>query len=346
MTNKKLLAATILLGASFGSNVVAKENYDDRLYVAPSASYLRLDDDRLSSRNGFGASLGLGKALDEKFNVEGKGFYNRYKKGSGEDAWNTFGAAADLQYYFSREKIAPYAVAGLGLMESRTNKNSALGAIAEAGLGLAYKLNENFSLRSDIRYRYNRNFNNNLVANESNEYSDMVVNFGLVIPLGAKYVAPPAKKAPQQAAALVETSQDSDNDGVKNALDECPNTKSGIKVNESGCDFIALTGVNFKVNSAELTIEAKAALDKVAQDLNNNSQKKSFEIQGHTSSDGNVANNLTLSQKRAQAVADYLVSKGVTNKISSKGFGSQKLAVEEKSAADKLKNRRVELIWK
>ncbi len=340
MKNKKIITLVALCAVSLGKEAIAKE-FDNRFYVAPSASYLWLDEDRFTSRSGYGVNLALGKAISEDFNLELKGTYNRLaNKGTnvvdGRDQWDTFGATVDLQYYFSRNDIAPYLVAGAGVMDSNVNSKNAVGLVGEAGAGIAYKLNDRLSLRTDVRYRYNNNFNNHLTSNNSDEYNDMVVNVGFVIPFGNK------SHETKKVAKISDL--DSDKDGVLNDVDKCPDTKIGTKVDVIGCKLgVNLVGVNFKIESAELTLVAKESLNKLSQDLISNPQGEAIEVQGHTSSDGNAQYNMILSQKRAQKVANYLANQGVKNKITAKGYGEERLMFDESKPDGRAKNRRVEI---
>ncbi|CAN5279140.1 hypothetical protein BH11BAC5_BH11BAC5_31830 [soil metagenome] len=68
-------------------------------------------------------------------------------------------------------------------------------------------------------------------------------------------------------------------------------------------------------------------------------------VYGHTDNNGSDAVNIPLSQKRAQAVKDYLLKKGVTTgRIEAKGFGAGKPIADNSTEAGKSKNRRVEIV--
>ena len=70
----------------------------------------------------------------------------------------------------------------------------------------------------------------------------------------------------------------------------------------------------------------------------------SLTIGGHTDSVGKDDFNLTLSQKRADAVKVYLIGKGIdSNRLTSIGYGETQPIADNKSALGKAKNRRVEL---
>jgi outer membrane protein OmpA-like peptidoglycan-associated protein len=73
------------------------------------------------------------------------------------------------------------------------------------------------------------------------------------------------------------------------------------------------SGVNFATNKSSLTTAAKANLDAIAK-VFQEFPDTNLLVQGHTDSSGNEEYNMTLSQKRAQSVVDYLVSKGISNK--------------------------------
>lgn len=138
---------------------------------------------------------------------------------------------------------------------------------------------------------------------------------------------------------------DSDDDGVVDSKDECPNTPAGATVNAKGCALgIVLQNVQFKLNSGELTAESQATLDKIAASLKARGDITSVLVIGHTDASGDAAYNQNLSEKRAKAVADYLVSQGVEAGIlSSKGMGESAPVADNATAEGRAKNRRVEL---
>jgi OOP family OmpA-OmpF porin len=348
MLKIKLLPALGLLGMGILPMAqAADEIQDKRWYIAPYASFSYTDEDRRAS-DGWGGGLGVGKILDKHFNVELKGFYQGFTGQNGP--WSMSGGSAETQYYFNREKFSPYTVIGLGGMNTCLGPKCGAGFIAEAGLGFNYELHDNLLFRSDVRYRYNNNANANLQAG-TNEFNDLVINAGFVIPFGEKpkpatlQIQAPTPIAPAAKPADCST-QDSDHDGVNNCLDKCPDTVTGSKVDNVGCPIkLILKGQQFKVDSAELTADAKKTLDEVAASLISYPEKNAIAVQGHTSSEGGTAHNLKLSQNRANSVVSYLKSKGVTNSLSAKGFGKSQPVADNKTAAGRTENRRVELIW-
>jgi len=103
--------------------------------------------------------------------------------------------------------------------------------------------------------------------------------------------------------------------------------------------------VNFSVNSAVLSPEAKRQLDTLAQKA---LAAKAYmvEVGGHTDSTGSEARNLTLSRQRAEAVIQYLA---ITHKIPVRrfltpmGYGKTDAVADNKTNAGRAQNRRVEV---
>ncbi|MEQ1531450.1 MAG: OmpA family protein, partial [Methylococcales bacterium] len=329
----------------------ADNHQDDRWYVAPFGSYVRPGGDR-GAKDGWGGGLGIGKMLNDHFNVELRGFYQGLSTdgpqvGRNQGRWDMTGGTADVQYYINRGKFSPYTVIGLGAMNTSTNGDSGVGFIGEAGAGATYELHDNFLLRGDVRYRYNHNFNAKLQPG-TDEFHDMVVNVGFVVPFGAKHAAAEAPVTPAAEPAPVDNcaTLDSDGDGVSNCVDKCPSTIAGSKIDSQGCAIsLELKGVNFKYDSAVLTTEAMTILDTVAESLVAYPQKSDIEVHGHTSSEGTVSHNLKLSKRRSQSVANYLKQKGVANRLYAKGYGESQPIADNSTEEGKHQNRRVELIW-
>ncbi len=327
-------------------SVQADEQRTNDWYIAPFGSFVHTGGDR-GAEDGWGAGLGVGKVLDKHFNVEVKGFYNEFE-GHGINQfhrdWRLAGGTADLQYFFNRNTFAPYAVVGVGGMSTAGLYNrSGVGLIAETGLGFTYELSDDFLFRSDVRYRYNNNFDTQFGRGTDN-FHDMTVNVGFVMPLGEKVKSTPAP-APIEPVADCST-LDSDADGVNNCLDKCPGTLAGSQVDTDGCPIrLELKGVHFKYDSAELTDKAMSILDGVAEGLINYPQDKDIEVQGHTSSEGSTPYNQRLSQQRAHSVVDYLKARGVPNKLYAKGYGENHPVADNSTEAGRVRNRRVELIW-
>jgi outer membrane protein OmpA-like peptidoglycan-associated protein len=144
---------------------------------------------------------------------------------------------------------------------------------------------------------------------------------------------------------------DTDGDGIADYLDKCP-TVAGIKEN-NGCPELtkevktlfqkALQGIKFDTGKSKIKPVSYPILDGVGKVMNDNPSYK-LNIAGHTDNVGDAAMNMTLSKDRAEAVAVYLIGKGISpERISWEGFGLTQPVDDNSTAAGRTRNRRVEL---
>ena len=101
--------------------------------------------------------------------------------------------------------------------------------------------------------------------------------------------------------------------------------------------------IQFKLGSAELIAESLIFLDEVASLMIDHPEILELEVQGHTDDKGKSADNMKLSQERADAVRDYLIKQGVKgDRLTAKGYGPSKPRYRNLSSRLREKNRRVE----
>ncbi|HEY5536713.1 MAG TPA: OmpA family protein [Ignavibacteria bacterium] len=105
---------------------------------------------------------------------------------------------------------------------------------------------------------------------------------------------------------------------------------------------VRINNIFFDFNESKLKSESYLELDRLYKFLIENSDI-SVEISGHTDNVGSDEYNITLSNARANAVKDYLVSKGINaNRITSKGYGKSKPVATNDTDEGRQLNRRVE----
>ena len=105
-----------------------------------------------------------------------------------------------------------------------------------------------------------------------------------------------------------------------------------------------MLGIAFEFDSADLTERARRDLDHVADALNGPELAGTrLTIEGHTDARGSADYNLRLSQRRAEAVVDYLRGRGVAaRRLRAAGFGEHRLLPEHDEMDDR--QRRVEIV--
>jgi len=145
---------------------------------------------------------------------------------------------------------------------------------------------------------------------------------------------------------------DEDKDGVTDAKDKCPGTALNVIVDAQGCAKTVTKEIKeaikqeinivFDTNKAIIKPEFKGEVAKIA-DMAKANGNAFITIEGHTDSSGNPAKNKTLSQERATAVMNMLITEyGIpAAQVTAIGYGSSKPVADNKTAEGKAKNRRV-----
>ena len=112
----------------------------------------------------------------------------------------------------------------------------------------------------------------------------------------------------------------------------------------AGTKLATLKGPNFDFDKAQLTKSGEKLVDGAVTVLKDNPSVNAS-IEGHTDSVGTDAYNQKLSERRANAVRDYMVKAGIAaSRITTKGWGESKPVASNKTAEARAENRRVEII--
>jgi OOP family OmpA-OmpF porin len=143
--------------------------------------------------------------------------------------------------------------------------------------------------------------------------------------------------------------KDSDKDGVPDYKDQCPNTPSNTQVDEVGCakaDTVAVVlqgDTNFEFDKATLLSTAYPVLNELAETIKKFPARR-WKIEGHTDAIGSDSYNMDLSRRRAQAVADYLISQGVkSSQLEVVPMGESSPVATNNTQEGRAMNRRVEI---
>jgi outer membrane protein OmpA-like peptidoglycan-associated protein len=122
-----------------------------------------------------------------------------------------------------------------------------------------------------------------------------------------------------------------------------PAQKAELKAEEAAVVNTAFSNLQFSTGKAEIKSTSFSSLDNIANLLKSHPEW-SLKLSGHTDDEGTAAANQELSEKRSEAVKQYLESKGVeAGQISTIGYGQTKPLTTNHTKADREKNRRVEM---
>jgi len=349
----------VAMGTGVTATAANADAGDRRFYVAPLGSYTIADNNR-GGDNGYGGSIAVGKRFTDALELELLGFYTNYQsKGSVPDA-RLYGAggAANL-FPFSSSPIFGGLHFHLGVARGQGKDSPGLrpdytSTVFDAGIGYDFVLTSSsfgpfapgIALRAQALYRHDAHGTDQVGTGNNQYFQDVVFNLGFRIPLGGR--SSPAPVAPTEDVAVVpvEEAPAEAAPEAPAAAPPCEPPVPGQPINLDGCkegDTIVLRGVNFEFNKANLTLNAKALLDPVADALIARPGIK-VEVDGHTDSKGSDAYNQKLSDARAASVMQYLVSRGVeAGRLTSKGFGESKPIADNATDEGREINRRVEL---
>ena len=358
------------LALTTGLAVAGDHNYDDRIYVTPSLTYVIPDSDK-NAKSGLAVGVGLGRFFTENISVDLE--FSRAvldKDDGGELTQN----ALDLmgRYHFRNQQgLRPYLGLGVGFL--RTQRPTEFNATLNVAAGISKEINDRIRLRTEVRYRL-ENSDDTVTAEDT--FADYLFHAGLSIALGEASVqstqtnlvdpapqmdsdndgvsdandrcpnTPAGTKVDANGCAVV-VDGDDDRDGVLNSVDQCPHSKAGAVVGRDGCEVkvvIELQGVHFDTDKSTLKPESIAILDAAVRTLGEHGTIR-VEVAGHTDSTASDAYNQALSERRAKVVYNYLSSHGIADeRMTWKGYGESQPIATNDTAEGRARNRRTELI--
>ena len=221
---------------------------------------------------------------------------------------------------YSGDSFDPYGTAGLGFVTA---------PIIETG---------QIKLRGELRYIYDT---------FGDEFQDYQASIGIEIPLFGKREPLEQPEQPEPEVRVVEAElEDSDGDGIPDEGDKCPGRRAGTRVDGEGCalgDTIDLYGVLFAFDSSDLHGNARRLLMPVVN-LFNRYPDLEVEVAGHTDSLGSDDYNQDLSQRRAEAVRQFLIDHGVpAGQVEARGYGEEEPVASNDTEEGRELNRRVEI---
>ncbi|TEL76759.1 OmpA family protein [Pseudomonas aeruginosa] len=247
----------------------------------------------------------------------------------------------DAIYHFGTPGVGlrPYVSAGLA-HQNITNINSDSQGrqqmtMANIGAGLKYYFTENFFAKASLDGQYG------LEKRDNGHQGEWMAGLGVGFNFGGSKAAP----APEPVADVC---SDSDNDGVCDNVDKCPDTPANVTVDANGCPAVAEVvrvqlDVKFDFDKSKVKENSYADIKNLA-DFMKQYPSTSTTVEGHTDSVGTDAYNQKLSERRANAVRDVLVNEyGVEGgRVNAVGYGESRPVADNATAEGRAINRRVE----
>ncbi len=325
------------------SGIAMAEVVDSGVTFTVGGSYHDFDSYRKLD-NTVAPELGLGYRFDDRWSLEAIYSERKTDQKNNNDARvknYRLDAFYDLQPWDG--SLTPYLVAGIGeLDEHLQHAKDRDDTRMNAGIGLRTALTPNLSLRGDVRAVRSLDYN----QTESMMNVALTWTFGSVGKPTQQVAAAPLVAEPVQDPVVEPAPQplDTDNDGVPDSADLCPDSAPGAVVNAAGCVGVEKINlhVEFGFDSAEIRPEAADRIAEMGEYLQRH-RDVGLLIEGHTDSSGPAAYNKKLSQKRVDAVRQILIDKhGIEgSRIEAVGLGESQPIADNSTKEGRQENRRV-----
>lgn len=223
-----------------------------------------------------------------------------------------------VYHFMPDSRLTPFVVAGFGGAHYSPEISTKDMAAFNVGVGAKYRLAENIALRLDLQ-----DYMVTEVAQET--YHNVGATVGLTFTFGGKSkpVQCEAKAAPVYVEPVVVVVAEPKAEEKVIVLAEAPRVAAQVVV-------LAFEDIHFDFDKATLKPEAKTILKRNITLLKENPKAK-VRIAGYTSASGSAAYNQKLSERRASAVKDYLISEGIItpDRLDEIGYGESEPAKYE-----------------
>jgi OOP family OmpA-OmpF porin len=305
---------------------VVSANEVDSVWLTPQLGYVWVDDKRRAD-DALSYGLTFGEQRTERIALESSIVKSEHDLAAGGRG-SLLAVMVDGVFLFHNERrVTPFVSLGAGILVSDTSDASSQESIAlETGVGARVRLWEGRGTALNLIPQLGARWDSNGTITDRTVF-DFSTSVGLQWVWGGR-VKSVAPAAPALSSAPVRTPPP-----------PAPRPPPAVLPKS-----LNLQGGYFELNSATLTDDSHGVLDSAAADLAAHAELK-VELQGHTDSSGSDAHNLDLSQRRAESVRDYLISRGVAAaQVTAKGYGEAQPIADNSTPAGRALNRRVVMV--
>lgn len=332
---KKIALATALIGSIYSVPAMAQTTEaNPSWYISPSVNYTNTDNGFGLTKDGQGLGLRFGKMINQSWDIQLGGIAARTKQSGTKYTQNLL--SVDALYLKSREAVRPFLLLSVGgqhdKLSNALSTKSKSSPFIGAGIGLQAALTEQLTFQADVRrhmayisgneYNFNRAYTSYASIGLNYFFDKVAKPAPVVAQAPAPAPTPVAEPAPTPVAP--------------------PPAPKFEKYTLSSTELFAF-------DSAVLA-SSQPKLDEIATALKATPSVSNVVISGFTDRLGSDKYNQKLSERRANAVRDYLVSAGITaDRLNAVGQGETNPVVTctNKKRTDLIKclepNRRVEI---
>ena len=331
-----IIASTACSFTAFAEQPKAEELVG-KVYGGIHAMHIETDNDRLMTQDprssldngdGFGVEVGYRWLPSTEFRFS----YTQFNLNARNEGYpEPDGASTSVDMLFFPTEKNFYLLTGVNNLDIQNSQIS-----ANIGAGYRHYLNDKMGLYFETKAHYQF----------SEHFDELTAQVGFVYFFGDN-----EKIMPAVAAAPVLL--DSDNDGIVDEHDRCPESPMIDKVDQFGCTIFIEDEVSIKLlvqfdnNKAIIKPQYHKEISAMANFLQANPDT-SIIIEGHASSPGSETHNKKLSQQRADAIVDMLVTEYniSATRLSAKGYGEEQLLRLLDDEISHTQNRRIMAIVK
>lgn len=326
--NMKTKLISIAIAAAFGLSTTAAlaedGAYQGSWYLMPGVGAIHTDSELDADNTDASYFVRLGKQLSEHWDVQlglsHASVDDDVNFDNGKFKQTLFGI--DALYMFSRDKLRPFVMAGVGAARNRVDYSNVAGQdesktswMANVGAGLQYFVTDNIGLQADIRHVWSKAEATGIFSGVNNRDDETIgntyLNLGVIFNFGAPKQVASVAPMPEPAAPAMDDIAPTDDEALPPLMD----ASEAEPIGPAKPVFERMTlqaEVLFGFDKDNLKDEGKRILDiEVVEKMRAHPEVELVLISGHTDRIGDDNYNQKLSERRANQVKKYIASQGI-----------------------------------